>query len=235
MKEWKTRNGYRILKVLAGRSNVFLVEAGTKNFLIDTSAGFMWKALNMQLRKLNIKKIDFLILTHSHFDHAANAYRIRKLFGPEIFIHRLESECLAYGRNPPTDGTNFFYKLILKVQSSPVKCFMNYAPCLYDHVVDSETDFNDLGINAFILHTPGHTRGSMSFIVDNEYAFVGDCMFGIFKGSIFPPVAADIAEMTRSWDKLLKTGCNLFLPSHGSEIPRSLVEEEYRKYYIKAS
>jgi hypothetical protein len=65
--------------------------------------------------------------------------------------------------------------------------------------------------------------------VDNEIAIVGDCMFGVFKSSVFPPVAEDPKEMIKSWGKLLETGCQVFIPSHGSADKRLLVQKEYDK------
>ena len=44
---------------------------GKTNFLIDTSAGRLWNKLQKQLEKAGVNHIDYLILTHAHFDHAA--------------------------------------------------------------------------------------------------------------------------------------------------------------------
>jgi len=60
-------------------------------------------------------------------------------------------------------------------------------------------------------------------------AFVGDTMFGIFPGSVFPPFAEDPRQLINSWGQLLDTGCSLFLPSHGSANTRELVQKEYHK------
>jgi glyoxylase-like metal-dependent hydrolase (beta-lactamase superfamily II) len=67
-----------------------------------------------------------------------------------------------------------------------------------------------------LMHTPGHTKGCLSVIVDNELAIVGDAMFGVFPGSIFPPYGNDVRQMVESWEKLLETSCRLFIPAHGS-------------------
>jgi glyoxylase-like metal-dependent hydrolase (beta-lactamase superfamily II) len=82
-----------------------------------------------------------------------------------------------------------------------------------------------MGFNAYILHTPGHSSGSVSIIVDDEIALVGDTMFGIFPWSVFPPFADDVKQMTESWGKLLETNCRLFLPGHGTANKRSLVQK----------
>ncbi|MBP1668661.1 MAG: Zn-dependent hydrolase, partial [Bacteroidetes bacterium] len=104
-----------------------------------------------------------------------------------------------------------------------------YDPCKADLVIEERFDLNDLGFNAYILHTPGHTPGSISLIVDDEIALVGDCMFGVFRNSAFPPFALDSDQLIESWKKLLDTGCRLFLPSHGAQDSRNLVQWDYTR------
>ncbi|HKK43737.1 MAG TPA: MBL fold metallo-hydrolase [Bacteroidales bacterium] len=229
MKTWHTKSGYTIVRVVSGRSNVFLLSAGGKNILIDTGPAMMWRTLSNRLVKLNIHSIDFLILTHSHFDHAANAKRIKLLFGAKVFIHKSESDCLDNGINPVTRGTNFMYRFFVVFLNKSIAGFLSYDPCDYDYQVDTCFSLEEYGLNAYILHTPGHTVGSMSLIIDNEIAIAGDSMFGVFRNSIYPPLAADPGLMIESWGQLLDTGCSLFLPSHGSGDTRDLVEKEYNK------
>jgi glyoxylase-like metal-dependent hydrolase (beta-lactamase superfamily II) len=96
-------------------------------------------------------------------------------------------------------------------------------------LVDSHFDLIGFGFNAYLIHTPGHTIGSMSLIIDNEIAIVGDTMFGVFKLSVFPPYAEDTEKMIKSWGKLLETNCSIFIPSHGTENCRSLVQQDYNR------
>ncbi len=228
-----TKHGYKIVQVLGGRSNVFLFTNGEKNILIDTSPKFLWCILNHRLKKLNISKINYLILTHAHFDHAANSRKIKALYGAEIIIHQSEAANLNTGTNPITNGTNILYKLITKLQYTPLINFLNYEPCRNDYAIDQKFDLNQFGFNAFILHTPGHTIGSASVIIDDEIAIVGDCMFGIFRNSIYPPVAFDSRELIKSWGKLLETNCSVFIPSHGSVNSRKLVEKDFKYYALR--
>jgi flavorubredoxin len=37
MKTWQTKSGYKVIQVLAGRSNVFLLTNGEQNILVDTA------------------------------------------------------------------------------------------------------------------------------------------------------------------------------------------------------
>jgi hydroxyacylglutathione hydrolase len=227
MRKWKTTGGYKIIRVLSGRSNVFLLTNGVKNILIDTGAAFMWRRLVKRLEQLNIKHIDYLILTHTHFDHAANSARIKEKYNPQIIVHKDEASYLESGENVLIKGTNLFTRVIVGLLAKRFLSAARFEPCRYDFLVDSVYDLNEIEFNAFIMHTPGHTSGSVSIIIDNEVAIVGDAMFGIFKWSVFPPYAADINQMINSWGRLLETNCQVFLPGHGSANDRLLVQNCY--------
>lgn len=234
MRYWVTPCGHKVTQVLSGRSNVFLLTNGRTNILIDTSPGFMWKTLQMKLERLRIEKLDLLILTHSHFDHAANAARIREKYKAQVVIHRSEAQYLAAGNNILPVGTNPFAEFITSLFAGKINSFARYQPCNHDIVVDETLDLSDSGFNAYLIHTPGHTQGSISIIVDNEIALVGDTMFGIFPWTAMPPFATDKRQLMKSWEKLLETLCKVFIPSHGASIKRSLVEKDLikRKSYL---
>ena len=78
MKTWITKSGCKIILILTGRSNVCLLTNGKKNILVDTSIGSNWNRLDKRLNDLTVNQIDYLILTHTHFDHAGNAFKIKK-------------------------------------------------------------------------------------------------------------------------------------------------------------
>ena len=227
MKKWHTQHGETIIQLLAGRSNVFLLTKDQRNVLVDTGPSRKWKSLQRKLQALNIQRIDYLILTHTHFDHAANAYRIKEKYKAKVIVHRNEAAMLASGTNILPCGTNALSHMLVKLLTKGMVRRLNYHPCPCDLQVDTVFDLNAYGSNAYILHTPGHTPGSMSLIVDNELAIVGDAMFGIWKGSVFPPFANDVAMMVKSWGKLLETGCRLFFPAHGSLNSRMLLQKEF--------
>jgi len=228
-KSWTTKNGHRVIRILSGRSNVFLLTNGKKNILIDTSSQCQWNKLEKNLTYLNIKHIDCLILTHSHFDHAGNAHKIREKYNASVIIHRDESHYLKTSGFVIPKGTNLFSDALVYLLANKLTPKPRYKPCQYDITVDTRFDLNDFGFNAYILHTPGHSPGSVSVIINDEIAVVGDAMFGIFKWSIFPPFAQDTIQMIHSWGILLDTNCSIFLPSHGSLNRRQLVQKNYNK------
>jgi hydroxyacylglutathione hydrolase len=229
MKTWTTKIGTLVIRVLAGRSNAFLLTNGQKNLLIDTGPFYLWRLLRRHLDRLGVRQIDALILTHAHMDHAENAHRIQEKYKAPVFIHRYEADYLASGENIIPQGTTVITRALTNLLSGKMAPLLRYTACEPDVCIDDRFSLQDLGFNAYILHTPGHTPGSMSVIVDNEIAIVGDCQFGVFRGSVFPPYANDVRQMIDSWGKLLETSCSLFLPSHGSANSRHLVQREYDK------
>lgn len=222
--------GTVVYRIISGRSNVFLVKNQTVTFLVDTSPARKWKLLQQRLSRLGIGSIDFLILTHTHFDHAANACLIKEKYGAKAIVHISEQRFLEAGENIIPEGTNRVSRTLIKVFKPLFKARFRYKGVNADIQVTDKLDLSPYGINAEVIHTPGHTPGSVSVIVDNEIALVGDSMFGVFPGSAFPPFSNDVPAMIHSWDKLLSTGCKWFLPSHGSEVSRELLHKEFQKY-----
>ena len=229
MKTYRTSKGTIILKIAGGRSNVFLVKTNHENFLIDTGPAFMRNQLIKRLRNTGVKSIDFLILTHTHFDHAANASSIKALFGAKVIVHAKEAAYLMSGDSPIPSGSNLFTSFLINSFGKMVQKQVIYKSCQPDILVDDEYSFPEKGTVIKIIHTPGHTSGSMIITIDNEIALAGDTLIGTFPGRCFPPFVDDVPELYQSWKKLLDTGCSLFLPSHGSEVKRKTVEKALTK------
>jgi len=229
MKKWKTKSGIEAIQILSGRSNVFLLSNERKNILIDTSVKRLRNKLEKQLDLLGIKTVDYVILTHSHFDHAANAQWIKQKFNAKIIIQSEEEKYLSTGENILPKGTTFLTRPLINLLGKRLFHLFRYEPCKADILVDSHYELTAFGEKVYLLHSPGHTIGSMSVIVNDEIAFVGDAMFGLLKWSIFPPYAEDIELMIKSWGKLLETNCSEFIPSHGTANSRLLVKRDYNK------
>lgn len=227
MKTWKTLSGHTVNQLLSGRSNVFLLSGKEKNILIDTGTKFRWKKLQKRLQKMNIKSIDYLILTHTHYDHAENSSRIKEKYHAKVIVHKNEISYLANGNNIVPQGTNLISKTLIFLFAKILLPLAKYDACQNDLTFDSIFSLNNLGFNAYLIHTPGHTPGSISLIIDDELALVGDTMFGVFPWSVYPPFANDPLGLLESWGKLLRTRCNVFIPSHGLANQRSLVEKDY--------
>ena len=229
MKTWQTRTGIKITRILGGRSNVFLVSNGKINLLTDTSPAFMRHRLMKRLDQFNVKSIDFLILTHTHFDHAANACQLKEKFGLKVIVHKTEAGFLNSGDSPIPAGTNTFTRWLVRNAGEWFRKMVRYKSCNPDQLIHQNFSLLPFGINAEIIHTPGHSDGSICLVVDNEIALVGDTLIGTFPRSCFPPFADNKPALIKSWQILIKTGCSLFLPSHGSARTHEFLKKNLRK------
>ncbi len=181
------------------------------------------------LKENNINNIGYLILTHTHHDHAANARKVKDKYGAIVIVHKNEALQLLNGEAKLPQGTHPLTRTLINWVGKRVESRFDYEPCPYDIDVESFFSLKDIGFNAYLIHTPGHSSSSISLIVDDYIAIVSDAMIGVFKNSVYPPYADNPKELISSWEKLLSTGCTVFLPSHGS----IKNEKQLRKNYSK--
>lgn len=229
MKTWQTKSGYKIIRVLTGGGYVFLLTNGIKNILIDTSLERSWKKLDKRLQSLKINYIDFVILTHTHYDHGANVFLLKNKYGAKILVHRDEAEFIINGLNKFPNGTNALTRFFIKNMANKFAARFNFPPCNCDILINTKFELNEFGFDAYILPTPGHSIGSISIIIDNEIALTGDALLRVFKWFVLPPFADDVKQMICSWKTLLDTGCTLFIPAHGTAIPKALLQKHFDK------
>ncbi len=145
---------------------------------------------------LTAKKI---LLTHGHFDHIAAVWELKQATGAEIAVHELDGEMLT----------------------SPVKNLAamfgeDYRPVAAD-VLLQDGDRAVLDELVFqVIHTPGHTPGSVCFLV-GETLFSGDTLFaGSIGRTDFPNGSyAQISESLKRLEAL--EGDYTVLSGHGEQ------------------
>lgn len=236
MKHWTTKSGQAIHRISNGMYNCFLISYRNRHLLVDTGRKNSWKKLTRELDGLGVTggSLSGLILTHSHYDHVENAAKIKEKYNASIIIHKREADYLRQGENPVIHGITFFSKFITEGLSRKyLTRFCRYQPVDGDILVEDRYDLSLFGFNGYIIHTPGHSPGSTSVIIENEIAMVGDAMFGVIKGSVLPPVATNPGLMVKSWERLLNTDCSIYLPAHGTQRSKELLERQHKKYQRK--
>jgi glyoxylase-like metal-dependent hydrolase (beta-lactamase superfamily II) len=129
-------------------TNAYLLETPRGNLLIDAPQG-----ADAHFAK---QKIDWLLLTHGHFDHVMDAASIQKRHGCRIAFHADTAVMVGDG--------SFFKKHGFNIE---------YAPCRADLLLEEGPTREVAGIEMTVLLVPGHCPGSLCFYFPENGTLVG--------------------------------------------------------------
>ena len=227
---WNTASGYKIYQI-DGNSKSYVVNSGNIFFMVDTGKKSNWNELQTKLNQIGVTQTNLkaLVLTHAHYDHVENAYRIKNKYETAIIIHKLESEYLESGRSSkvgfPQIKNPKFKEFIEKI----ITGFLRYKPVKPDILTEEDYDLTELGFKKCrIIRTAGHTMGSVCVVIDNEIVITGDTMIGI-NDITLPWFFVSKEELLKSRKKILDTGSRIYLPAHGIAVMRELLVKNYMK------
>jgi hydroxyacylglutathione hydrolase len=178
-------------------------EKSKETVVIDPGGDF--EDINRQLQKLDLK-VKYIILTHGHFDHTDALAQLKKATGAEVLIHAQDAEMLSPGN-----------------QARPFFLESGGASCPADRTLKEGDKIQFGGYSLEVLHTPGHTPGGISLLVD-KMIFVGDTLFCGSIGRTDLPGGSYEQLIHSIQTKLLsKRDDYLVCPGHG---PSSTVGQE---------
>ncbi len=192
-----------ILRLVLGamRTNTYLVygEDG-QGFIIDPAAESDIIRLKVTDLKLDIKGI---LLTHGHFDHIGALEDMRRLYGVKVYALDREKEILESSEN----NLSAYFGEPFTARAD-------------EYLTDGQS-FELAGFSIKVIATPGHTCGSVCYLVEKEAEralISGDTLFaGSFGRYDFP--TGNYRELMESIkDKLLSLPEDLKVyPGHNEE------------------
>jgi len=170
-------------------SNSYIID----DVIIDTGTGINKDNLLGALNALNISPDDIklVINTHCHFDHTGGNGIFQNA---DIAIHKKDAPPLEEGDDIATAAYLFGASI------KPLKIDLKLKEG--DNIGDFE-----------IIHTPGHTQGSIC-LYDGETLISGDTIFA-YGGFGRVDMGGSIKDMKQSIKKLLKLDIKHILPGHG--------------------
>lgn len=188
--------------------------------LVDTGHKHTAKSLLSGLAEINKQPadVDLIILTHTHFDHAGGAREIRELTGAPLAVHKEEAGFLKKGRTPFPRGTRWKGKMIVFVGRVFARSMAKYPSVEPDILIEDELDLAEYGIPGKVVHTPGHTSGSVSILLETGEALVGDNLLGLSFKTHYPPFANDKRGVLEAWQLYIDRGVKTLLPAHGGRV-----------------
>ncbi|MDS0526362.1 MBL fold metallo-hydrolase [Clostridium sp. SHJSY1] len=204
---------YKIITIPCGNVNCYLIEGNNFAILIDTARE---KYRNYLLERLKNYNIILIILTHGHIDHISNAAFLAKHFNAKIAMHAddyklSKNNCINDIYSNSLLGTVFKIISLRHFKNTSVD---EFEPDLF---LNDGQPLEEFGINATIIHLPGHTKGSIGVLINNNELIGGD----IFMNYIYPSetfIAEDIDMLRKSIKKIELLNLKLFYPGHGREI-----------------
>jgi glyoxylase-like metal-dependent hydrolase (beta-lactamase superfamily II) len=154
-----TKSGQRIRQVIGGRSNVYLLTAGMRALLIDTGRTSRFGRIVSRLDRLKIDRLDAILLTHTHFDHAENTAALSERYGAKIVVQEQEARALKTGDSRLPRGSILVTRWLMPRISPWLQPRVAYRPTSPDLLVGEAMGLRALGFEATVLHAPGHSQG----------------------------------------------------------------------------
>lgn len=131
----------------------------------------MRKVLDHLLESPN-KPLKLIYITHAHFDHYGGAAELRRKTGAKILVHPEDAEDMSAGKTN-LGSVNGRGKLIQPLLPL-IEAVMRPEGTAPDELVVDDDDLTEYGLPAKVVHTPGHTPGSTSLLLNDGVAFTGD-------------------------------------------------------------
>ncbi len=214
----KEEKGYELRRISLGGVSAYLLFKPGRAVLVDSGRGGSADKILEALRGAGLQPemLGLLILTHAHFDHAGTAARIKAATGCRIMVHRSEEERLRKGFTKLPGGTRWKARVLVGLGRIFVPRLGKYEGVEPDLLADDSYDLREFGFPARVIHTPGHTPGSMVVLTEAGEMFSGDTFFGLEGKEYFPPFAEDLPALLESWKMIRSLPVKVIYPAHGN-------------------
>ncbi|MCF7926069.1 MAG: MBL fold metallo-hydrolase [Candidatus Izimaplasma sp.] len=193
--------------------NTYIVAEGKHCYIIDPGAELEEITSILETKELTLKAV---LLTHGHFDHILTLNDVLEVYDVPVYLHEDERDFLF---DPNLNLSSTIYNKITVQKKNRIKTF-------------KEGDTFNLKRNTLkVLHTPGHTRGSVGFRF-NRYYFSGDTLFKNTVGRTDLPTS-NKGDLEKSLKKITSKLSNntLVYPGHGTHT--TVLTEKQDNVFIK--
>jgi hydroxyacylglutathione hydrolase len=219
----------RIDSIGLGITQCYLLR-GEGTILVDAGTTGQTGRFQHALERLSVDphEIRLIVLTHAHGDHTGSVKNISALTGAPVAVHSAEHAWLEQGRSPLPPGITGWGRALVRLMALAGDP-MRYAPAGAGVVLtDAGLSLAEYGIAGSIVYTPGHTRGSVSVVLDSGDAMVGDLAMAGLPLRLspgLPVLAEDWALVLESWRMLLARGVTIVYPAHGKPFPAEVIRQ----------
>jgi glyoxylase-like metal-dependent hydrolase (beta-lactamase superfamily II) len=197
-----TRNVYQVAGgdvTGGGDASAFLLTLG-EPILIDTGAGDSIGDIIENIKAVGVEpeQIKKVILTHNHIDHIGGAPYLRENYGVALIMHELDAAAVRNG-----DGTATAARMY-GVKFPPTPVDVTFSGHEHRIAIGGDT--------LVLLHTPGHTPGSISPYIDigkRRVLFAQDV-----HGPFVDIFGSDIGRWRESMEELIALSPDILCEGH---------------------
>ncbi len=202
------------MRVVPGDSG-FLLDDGTTAVLYDTGFGFTGFAMAEKIRGyLGQRKLDYIFLTHSHYDHALGSAYILQSY-PEAKVVAGHYAAQVFPR-PGAQAVMRRLDNAVAAQNG-VREYPFLAQQLRVDISVGEGDIVQAGNWRFeVLELPGHTKCSVGFFCRELGLLLSSETLGVFDGAdkVIPSYLVGYQMTLDSIDKVLRLPVQQILAPH---------------------
>jgi len=165
---------------------IYLIVFGKHAAFVDAGCGRSLDKVinNIKVCGISSRQIDYLLITHCHFDHTGGAEAIKDEFQCQIIAHKLDAKYLEQGNDTVTAAN--WYGSSLK-------------PFYVDRKLTGSREIINLGgRNVEAIHAPGHSPGSVVYLTESEGKKV------LFAQDVHGPLDSSFLSNKKDYLKSLK-------------------------------
>ena len=168
--------------------------------------------------------LNLIVLTHGDNDHTCNAAYLRERFHVKIAMHSGDLELVehptlqrlmeSYQYDSPQLQQMFlqYKEIITKVTQKILDEFEPFSP---DVLLQDGDNLSAYGFDATVIHTPGHTDGSIAVLTKSGDLIAGDTFVNNDQPSQSPN-ASDFSQLANSINRIRSMTIENVYPGHGN-------------------
>ena len=151
-----------MVKLKYGNTNTFFISVNKSGLLIDTDYAGTLPAFYKATKNAGIRVSDikYVLATHYHPDHMGLVGQLAEQ-GIKLLLVDLQKEAVHFS-DKIFEKDKLPYSVINEADATVISC------------EESRKVLSSIGISGEIIHTPSHSKDSISLILDDGSCFVGD-------------------------------------------------------------
>jgi hydroxyacylglutathione hydrolase len=203
--------------------NAFLLKVKENFILVDTGLAMHHEKLERELTSAGCPpdRLKIVLVTHGDLDHVGNCAMLQKKYGCKIAMHAGDVPMVRDGVRVKRETKSLQSRIFFLIRKLFSKKFVfdRFSP---DILLTDGQRLDEYGLDATVIHIPGHTKGSIGILTAEGNLFAGDTFTNRDK-----PATANLienqAELSESLSRLKNMDIKMIFPGHGKPFEMKLI------------